>query len=239
MARPFSSLTPSIEHRLAAWEQIQYRLSHQSAPQIRPTLTLSRQFGCEGFPLAERLKALLEAASGEAWNIYDKSLVEKVAQEEDIPVHLLKNLGDMSHALEALGLHPSTHVSHDAAFAKVAKAIGQIAVVGNAILVGRGSAILCKDLPNCFHFRLEAGFPWRVASIMRHLEMDQAEAESTVKNNEKLREKFISRCLGEDVTALRHYDAVFNNERHSVDEIAAAVLAYVRRGWTGKGYFKD
>ena len=238
MSKPSSSLTPSIEHRLAAWEQIQYRLSRQGAPRIRPTITLSRQFGCEGFPLAERLKALFEEASGEAWNIYDKSLVEKVAQAEDLPLALLRNLGDMSHALEALGLHPSTHVGHDAAFEKVAQAIGQIAVVGNALIVGRGGAILCRDLSNCFHFRLEAGFDWRVASIMKRLDLGREEAEASVKTNSKLREKFISQCLGEDITELKHYHAVFNNERQSVNEMAAAILAYVRCGWPGKGYFK-
>jgi hypothetical protein len=29
---------------------------------------------------------------------------------------------------------------------------------------------------------------------------------------------------------------VFNNERHGVDEIAAAILAYVERGWPGEGF---
>jgi cytidylate kinase len=238
MTKPFASLTPSIEHRLAAWEQIQYRLARPAETKIRPTITLSRQFGCEGFPLAEYLKARMEEASGEPWNIYDKSLVEKVAHDEAISLRLLKNLGDITHALEALGLYPSTHVTHDEAFEKVAKAIVQIATVGNAIIVGRGSAILCKELKNCYHFRLEAGFDWRVASIMKRLEMSREEAEAQVKTNTKLREKFISQCLGENITELKHYNAVFNNERHSLQEIAAAILAYVKSGWPEKGYFK-
>jgi cytidylate kinase len=238
MAKPFSSLTPSIEHRMAAWEQIQYRLARPAEPRIRPTITLSRQFGCEGFPLAESLKARFEEASGEPWNIYDKSLVEKVAHDEAISVRLLKNLGDISHALEALGLHPSTHVTHDEAFEKVAKAIVQIAAVGNAIVIGRGSAILCKDLKNCFHFRLEAGLDWRVASIMKRLETAKEEAEAMVKTNTKLREKFINQCLGENIAEMKHYNAMFNNERYSVQEMAAAIFAYVKSGWTDKGYFK-
>jgi cytidylate kinase len=238
MSKPFSSLVPAVEHRLAAWEQIQFRLSQPAVPRIRPTITLSRQFGCEGFPLAARLKALFEEASGEPWNIYDKSLVEKVAQDEAISLRLLKNLGDMTHSLEALGLHPSSHITHDEAFAKVAKAIVQIATVGNAIIVGRGSSILCKDLRNCFHFRMEAGFEWRVASIMKRLELPREEAAEMVKTNTKLREKFISQCLGENIAEVKHYNAVFNNERYSVNEMGAAILAYVKSGWTEKGYFK-
>ncbi|HNX31069.1 MAG TPA: cytidylate kinase-like family protein [Holophaga sp.] len=239
MTKPFSSLTPSVEHRLSAWEQIQYRLTHQDGPRIRPTITLSRQFGCEGFALAERVKALFEEASGEAWNIYDKALVEQVARDEAISLRLLRNLGDMSHALEALGLHPATHVTHDKAFEKVAESIVQIATVGNAVIVGRGGSILCRGMKNCYHFRLEASLAWRVESIVKRLEMPREEAEAFVKTNAKLREKFISHSLGEDITELRHYDAVFNNERHSANEMAAAILAYVRSAWPGKGYFRS
>lgn len=238
MRNPFSSMTPSIEHRLAAWEQIQYRLSHPIEPRVRPTITLSRQFGCEGFPLAECLKALFDEATGETWNIYDKSLVEKVAQDEDISLRLLKNLGDMTHILESLGLYPSTHVTQDAAFKKVAEAIVPIAVMGNAIIVGRGSSIICKDLSNCFHFRLGAGFDWRVARTMQRLAMAKEEAEEMVKTNTKLRERFIHECLGENSAELKHYNAVFNNERYSLQEMAAAILAYVKSGWTEVGYFK-
>ncbi len=238
MSKPFSSLTPSVDLRLAAWEQNQFQMSHPAGPKIRPTITLSRQCGCEAFPLAEQLKTRLEEASGEAWNIFDKSLVEKVAHDESISVRLLSNLGDITHLLETLGLHPSTHITQDEAFEKVAKAILQIAAAGNAIIVGRGSAILCKALNNSFHFRLEAGYDWRVASIMERLELSREEAEEQVKSNTKLRDRFISQCLGANVADVAHYHAVFNNERCPVPDAAAAICAYVKSAWPSKGYFK-
>jgi len=238
VAKPLSSLPPEVEARLSGWEQLQYRLSHVKAPTLRPTITISRQFGCEGFPLAERLKVLFEAASSEPWAIYDKTLIEKVSDEHGISMTLLQGLGDMSRALEVLGLHPSNHVTHDEAFARVAKYIVQIAEVGNAIIVGRGGAILCTGLRNSYHFRLEGSLDWRIASMAKRLDISPAEAAETVKTNTKLREKFISHCLGADITQAHHYDAVFNNERHSVEEIAQAILAYVRSAWKEKGYFK-
>lgn len=238
MAKSLSSLPPEVETRLSGWEQLQYRLSHQKVPKLRPTLTLSRQFGCEAFPLAERLKVLFEEAAGEPWAIYDKTLIEKVADEHNIPMNLLKNLGDMSRALELLGLHPSNHVTHDEAFARVSKYLVQIGEVGNAVIVGRGGAILCAGLRNSYHFRLEASLDWRIASMAKRLDISLAEAAETVKANTKLREKFISHCLGVDITEVRHYDAVFNNERHGVEEIAQAIFGYVRSAWKEKGYFK-
>lgn len=238
MSRPLSSLSPMIEHRLAGWEQIQYRLAHAPEPRTRPTITLSRQFGCEGFPLAERLKDLFEKASGEPWNIYDKTLIEKVALDEGLSLQLLQNLGDNTHALEALGLHSSTYVSHDQAFAKIAKAILQIAAVGNAVIVGRGGSVVCQSLKNCYHFRLEAGFEWRVQSIMTRLELGRKEAEKLVTSNMKLREKFINQCVGTDLAELKHYSAIFNNERCTPAQMGLTILACVKAGWPEPGYFQ-
>ena len=237
MARPLYSLAPDIEHRLSGWMKIQERRPDAVAVKLRPTITISREFGCEGFPLAERVKGLLEEASGEPWNLFDKTLIELVAKEEDIPLRLLKNLGDMSRAIEAFGMHSSEHITHDMAFDKVASYLSQIAKVGNAILVGRGGAVLCHELPNCFHFRLVAGFDWRVDSIMKRTGLTHEEAAQQVKENSKLREKFVSQCLGADSSETRLYDAIFNNERHSVEEMAQAILGFVRSGWRDKGYF--
>ena len=115
----------------------------------------------------------MEAGSAELWNIYDKTLLEKVAHDEGISMDLLKKMGDLTRRLEALGLHPSTHVNQDAAFEKVANCLPPDRQGGYAIIVGRGGAILCHDLNNCFHFRLEASFEWRVHSLMKRLALHE------------------------------------------------------------------
>lgn len=237
MPKPVSSLPPNVEARIAVWEDIQYRLSHNQQPKVRPAITLSRQFGCEAFPLAERLQGLLREDSGEPWNIYDQTLVGKVARDEGISVRLLSSLGDRNKIVEGLGIH-SGEVSDEVAFEKVAKALVAIAETGNAIVIGRGGAVLCRELKNCFHFRLEAGFEHRVRSIMRRLELPEAEARETVSHLSKQREEFFRNVLHEDPADLKNYDAVFNTERRGLDAIAAAIVAYLKRSWPESGYFK-
>jgi len=238
MSKPLSSLPPSVEIRLAGWARITEGARHAHEKSFRPTLTLSREFGCEGFPLAERLKAALEKSTGEGWNILDKALIERVAEDEGISLRLLRNLGDTSRLLESLGLNASTHVSHDAAYEKVAKHILDLAALGNAIIVGRGGSILCHPLKNCFHFRLEASLQWRIQSIATRLCLPEGEARDLVRSNSRIREKFISDSLGANIADLKYYDAVFNNERHSVEAIAEAILAYLKQAWNDKSYFK-
>jgi hypothetical protein len=101
--------------------------------------------------------------------------------------------------------------------------------------VGRGGAAVCRKLGNCFHFRLEAGLDWRVASLVRRLGITRREALERERAQTRLRDHFIQEYLGTNLAHAAIYDAVFNNERHTVEEIAAAVLAYVQTAWRGEG----
>jgi len=237
MAKTFDSLIPSIAQRESAWLQVQERLARAPKGIARPTITISREYGCEGYPLAERLKQLLEEASGEPWNIFDKSLVERVASDEKLSLQLLSHLGDESRAMDVLKTHFG-YLTHDEAYGKLVKHLVQIATAGNAIIVGRGGAVVCQDLKNCFHFRLEGSFAFRASTLASRLDLPLPEAEELVRTQSKLREKFISECLQTDITSSRWYDAVFNNERQCVETLAQACIRIITCGWPEKGYFK-
>lgn len=238
MAKTFDSLIPSIAQRESAWLQVQERLARAPKGRLHPSITISREYGCEGYPLAERLKLLLEEATGGPWNIFDKALLEKVASDEKLSLQLLSHLGDESHAMDVLKTYFG-YLTHDEAYAKLVKHLVQIATVGNAIIVGRGGAVACQDLKNCYHFRLEGSFDFRASTLASRLEVPLAEAANLVRTQSKLREKFISECLQTDITSSRWYDAVFNNERQSVETIAQACLRIITCGWPDKDYFKS
>jgi cytidylate kinase len=226
------SLPFTVEERLAGWSQILERRSAAPAKaKPAPTITLSRMYGCEGFPLALRLQERFTAASGEPWSVFDKALIERVAVQEGVSPRILEELGDATRALEAFGFKPRGRVTHDELFDKVAQTLVRIASQGRAIIVGRGGAILCRDLPNAFHFRLEADLDWRVASIMDRTGATREEAQRQVKTLTRDRDQFIKERLGADVADPRNYDAVFNNARHGVEAIAEAIQAYVGAAW--------
>jgi cytidylate kinase len=227
------TLPASVEERLSGWMRIQERRAAAPAKaRPRPCVTISRQFGCEGFPLAVRLQQLFEQASGEPWSIFDKVLIEKMAQDEEVALTMLDSLENPARYLESFGFHPRGAFTSDEAFAKMAVSVLHFAQAGNAIIVGRGGAILCRKLENCFHFRLEAGLDWRVAGLTRRLRVSAREAAELERTQSRLREHFVREYLGVEVADGSFYDAVFNNERHGVDVIAAAILAYVRRGFS-------
>jgi len=230
--KPLLTLPSSVEERLSGWVRIQERRAAGAVKvQARPTVTLSRQFGCEGFPLALRLQQLFEADGGEPWSILDKELIEKIAQDEGIALGTLRRLEDPAQYLEAFGFHPRGAFTGDDAFARLAVAILSSARAGNAIIIGRGGAILCHKLENCFHFRMQASLEWRVAALAARMGITPREAADQEKTQSRRREQFIREHLAADPADPLYYDAVFNNERHSVAEIAEAIHAYVRSGW--------
>lgn len=230
MAKSYGQLVSSVERRLSTWLSLAEKRGGET-PQGRPTVTISRRFGCEGYPLAEHLKQLLDERTGEVWMIYDKALLERVSHDEHLSLTLLEGLGGPSRAADSIGFLFADHVGHDAVYRRMIRHILQIAEAGNAIIVGRGGPILTQRLANCYHFRLDASFEFRVASIARRLDLPEREAQKMVRDGDATRETFIEKMLGATVSDLGLYDAVFNNARHSVAAIATSIVAYMAATW--------
>jgi len=222
---PTDRLIPSVARRLSAWADVQDRLRERPPREPRPTLTIARQFGCEGYPLAEWLKETLDARTGAAWTIFDKALIEQVSRETHLSEQLFANLGDESRVLDALASTIPGWRTHAERFELLARQIVRIARTGNAIIVGRGAAVLTQALPNCFHFRLEATYEHRVASIQERLGLDRQAADALVRENEQRRERFLDEMLHCSIANTRYYHAVYDTTRSPIERVGASICA--------------
>jgi cytidylate kinase len=227
MSKPYAHLVPSVERRLSAWISIGEARAAGAVRGLRPTITISRRFGCEAFPLCEQLKELLDLRTGETWNIYDKALIERVSEDEHLSLTVLQDLGGPSRSMDRIGYFVPGYQTQSEVFRHIPKYILKIAETGNAIVVGRGGAVITHGMPNCYHFRLDAPFEFRVASMARRMELSEAEAKKLVHDGDKTREQLIDQCLHVSVADPSWYDAVYNNARHGVAEIARSIVAYV------------
>lgn len=239
MAKSYGQLVPSVERRLSTWVSLSERRGGKEPLETRPTITISRTFGCEAFPLSERLKELLEARTAEPWIIYDKALLERVSRDERLSMQLLEGLGGPSRAADTIGYLFPAHLHQDVVFRRVAKHILRVSELGNAIVVGRGGAIITQKLANCYHFRLDASVEFRVASMARRMEIPEREAQRLVQEHDKKREKLLEDCLHASVADPRYYDAIFNNARRSIGDIAECIVAYVAASWHDKSLFRS
>ncbi|KAF0218924.1 MAG: hypothetical protein FD174_2440 [Geobacteraceae bacterium] len=231
---PEKLLIPSIEKRLAAFVEATRRAQLESESKRkarpRPTITISREFGCEAYPMTEKLKELLEEKTGETWALMDKALLEEVTRNHNLSENVLRNLGTKPRFLDEMfsTLSPRWRSEKDH-YKLLCSHIVSLAEAGNVIIVGRGSSIVTQPLENCFHFRMFASPDFKTKSIARRLNLSPAEAEKMVHKKQSERDKFIRDFLDRNAEDLSFYHLIFNNDKNSTGKIARTIVDYIAR----------
>lgn len=227
-------LVPSIEMRLGALLELNRRKDESDASlgKVRHTITISREFGCEAYPVTECLKEIMEKKTGQAWAIMDKALLEEMAKHHNLSEEIVRSLGEKKSRIldEVLATFSPRWKSDSDNFRLLCKHVFSLAEKGNSIIVGRGSAIVTQQLKNCYHFRLYASHQFKIASIARRLKISRDEAENVVEKNQKQRDAFIHDYFNLDPRDLRFYHLVFNNDKNAPERIAQMIAEYVTTG---------
>ena len=226
-------LIPSIDKRIGSLLEFNRRLELEAKQRsqikkVRPTITLSREFGCEAYPTAECLQEKLEKKTGQSWVIIDKGLLEEVARNHNLSEEVLKNLGEKNLFLDEMLATFSPHWKSDKdAFRLLCKQITSLAGAGNVIIVGRGSAFITQAMKNCRHFRLYATAEFKTRSMMRRLDLTEEDAEKLIARMQKQRDRFIRDFIDRDPHDMSVYNLLFNNDRNSSEKIAHTIVEYI------------
>ena len=226
---PESKLIPSIDKRLGAFIEVSRRQEGlQASPPLKPAITISREFGCEAYPMAELLRQQLESRTKESWLLMDKALLDEVAKNHNLSEKIMKNLGDKNHFLdEFLSTFSNRWKSDKDYYRLLCRQIIALAEEGNVIIVGRGAPIVTAKMKNCHHFRIFGSKAFKTASISKRLGLNRDEAETLIGRRQKERDKFIREFLDRDPYDLSVYNLVFNNDRNGTSKIADTIADYV------------
>jgi len=232
VAMPEKLLIPSVDMRLGSLLEFSRRREQEaSSPhkhKARQTITISREFGCETYPVAERLREFMEKKHGEPWVLMDKGLLEEIAHNHDLSANVMNSLGEKSRFLdEILATFSPRWKSEKDYFRVLCRHVLSLAEQGNMIIVGRGASIVTQPLKNCFHFRMYASPGFKVRSIARRLDVETDEAEKIIAQRQKQRDNFIRDFLNRDAHDLSFYHLVFNNDKNSAETIARTIAEYV------------
>ncbi len=232
-------LPATVERRLRAQIQIQQRLARElernkQAQQKPPFVTISRQYGCQAFELAKALSERLKAEFPDyEYVIYDKMLLSILAEQDEM----------LSEMANVMSRHTKSEIDDwvDSTFSgkpselKVYRALARtqaiLASAGACILIGRGSALTTRYVPAGIHVRLIAPLEWRIDTLRNDPGYDDIADRETIERLDREREGFVRKYLGLDVTALNHYDIVFNNERVATNEQALTLSELVKSRW--------
>ncbi len=211
------------------------QIADAAAPPVSkgaPFITISRQFGCGAFALAEAIAEKLSGGSGESfpWAVYDQALVQRIAKDHKLSEDLVKGLGEAGRSeLEesVLGLlegfTPELKI-----YRAMVSTIRALAMHGRVIIVGRGGGILTKNIPGGLHIRIIAPFNWRVDRTMALMKMSREDTAEYVRKMDKERENFIRKYMNADVEAPHHYHLIMNNALMEKDDMVRAAEAAAR-----------
>jgi cytidylate kinase len=192
------------------------RVKPRQSPQ--PTITISRQTGAGGMPIAEHLAAYLQEHGPKTqrpWTVFDKNLVDRILADHQLPQELARympedRISQISDMLEELlGLHPSSWTL----LRQSTETILHLAELGNAILVGRGANVITADLPNTFHVRLVGSDGERVKLVQEFYSMKPKEAQDFMRKEDRARRLFLKKHFGKDIEDSLLYHLVINTDR--------------------------
>jgi cytidylate kinase len=204
-----------------------YRETHALASASRAPLTVavSRQSGAGGTAIAAEVGTRL------GWPVYDRALVDRVANEMHLRTKLLESVDErrMNWLLEcvaAFGQGP--RVTESAFVRHLVQTILSLGTHGACVLVGRGAAAV---LPPQTTLRVAVVAPRadRVVNLANEQGVSREEAARRVDRIDHEREAFVRDHFGRDPADPANFDLVLNSSRFSRAECADLVIEALHR----------
>src|SRR5262245_37744241 len=214
----------SFENMCRLWESQRER-KHASP---RLTVALARMAGTPAREIAEALARRL------GWQVYDRELLDKIAQEMGLRSKLLESVDEkrIGWMLETMkGLFSVPQVSEIAYARHLVKVVLALGMHGNCVIVGRGAALF---LPHATTLRvlLTAPLEDRVARFAKEEGVAEDKAAQQVADIERARTSFVQRHFFKDANDPANYDLVLNSSCWSPDACAQIIVEALRQKGT-------
>lgn len=159
-----------------------------------PLITISREVGCNGVKLAQKLvDNLNKRNSGNIWRVLSKEVFYQSAIELDMNPEQVQRIFKFdsytfNDILNAFGT--KKFKSEKKVIRTVNEVIHSFAVQGYCIIVGRAAHIIAHDIKNSLHVRLLAPLEYRIKTIMSKNCLNREEAIEFINRVEKERAAF-------------------------------------------------
>jgi cytidylate kinase len=223
--KPTSQLLgEAMEQARSRWRQLKNEPLDLPMPKPEPKLTIaiSRECGAEGSAMAVALGERLN------WSVYDRSLLEKIAEDAQVSSELLES-ADEKHNPWLLGCLQgflSGPTAADRYIAHLSKVIGAVGAHGNCLIVGRGAHILLPQ-QTTIRVRLVAPRTVRIARIRERLDLSRPEAERHVTKVDRERAHFVKKHFQKDASDAGIYDIVLNTGSFTIEQCMDLIVQAV------------
>lgn len=188
-------------------------------------ITITREFGSLGRPIAKRLSELLGI------EYYDRDIVEATAKKMNLPVSTLsKNEEKKSNfwrMLFPLGTESSEQQKR--IFDVQTQIIQDLAAKGSCIIVGRCADYILQDEPNAIHVYIYAPYADRLANCVGTLGMEKGEAKRMIAEVDTARIAYHKHFAKYTPGDPRYKHIIINSALLEVEGTAQALANIVRQ----------
>ncbi len=189
--------------------------------QMRPFITVSRESGSGGKPIAELVAKKL------GFRLYNRSLIDMTAKKAKKRKALIKSLdekdrGFMDDLVHSL-LNPE-YVSEQTFIKSLCEVILSVARKGNCVILGRGGAFVTNQYGG-LHVRIVAPFLVRAGYTSQYEGFTLYEAKERIKKFDKERKTYIKQYFGIHPSKANYYDLIVNTTYLSTEQAANIIVA--------------
>jgi cytidylate kinase len=208
------------------------RTDETSSKDKGAVITISREYGCEGYELAELINDAINKKNKHKehhpkWKILCKEIIEEAAAElNSKPEKLLHILNsEVRGVIEDMitSYTDKNYYSDNRIKQKMHEVIRRYAEEGHVIILGRAGCVIAKDIAKSLHIRIIAPFEWRVKHIAEKHKLSLSAAKARVTEIDNHRSNFI-RVYKCDITESKNFDIIYNRSIFSNEEIAVSVM---------------
>lgn len=188
-------------------------------------ITITREFGSLGRPIAKRLSELLGV------EYYDRDIVEAAAKKMNLPVSVISKTEEKKSSSFFSMLFPlgtESAEQQQAIFDVQSHIITDLAAKESCIIVGRCADYVLANDPNAIHVYIYAPYADRLANCVGALGMEKTEAKRMIAEVDKARNsyhKFFAKYSPKDP---EHKHIIINSALLEVEGTAQALAAIAR-----------
>lgn len=187
-------------------------------------ITISRQFGSLGRPIAIKLSELLGV------NFYDRDIVEMTAKNLGMPVSAIKEHEEGGSGFNKMmfPLGRGATETQDVIFNEQTRIIRDIADRESCIIIGRCSDFILGNEKNAMHVYIYASYEDRLRNSIDVLRMSRDEAERMIRKVDRARKSYHLHYAGYTPEDLMHHDLLLNSSLLGINGSAESLYETIK-----------
>lgn len=192
---------------------------------MKYTISLNRQFGSLGRPIAQKVSEMLGI------EFYDRDIVDATAKKLNLPISVVgeaeEKHGDRFFKMQ-FPLGNGSSELKDEIFAAQQKIIMELADKSSCIIVGRCADFVLRNNPNVLNIYIYASYGNRVKNCIDVLNMDPNIALKRIKEVDKARSNYHMKYASYAPDDKNHINVMLDSGVLGVNGTAEAIVAIVK-----------